>query len=115
MPSIFERLDNREAFPVDIKGGTVYLREPTFADIDRVRALMAGDDDKDSSGLALALCLVQQDGAREFQPLPDETDQQLSARAIAATKCLTPSDMRKIQDAIKKLTEPVDQDELAKN
>lgn len=109
MPSIFERLENREAFPVDIKGGKVWVREPTFEDIDRVRAL------DNSTGLSLAICLVNEDKSPMFPPLPDETDSDLAERVIKETRKLTPSSLLAIQQAIQKLTHPVDPNELPKN
>lgn len=112
MPNIFERLDNREAFKVDIKGGSVWLREPTFGDIDRVSAMKSGEL---KTGLSLGLCLVEENGSPAFPVNDKETDAQFAERVLALTKRIGPSSLRKIQQAIQKLTESPDVEELAKN
>lgn len=112
MANIFERLDNREAFEVKIKGGSVWLREPTFGDVDRV-GLMASGELKTS--LSLGLCLVESDGNRAFTPDDGEDDATFAARVLVATKTIGPSSLRAIQQAIQKLTETPDPEELAKN
>ncbi len=115
MPSIFERIDNRAAFPVEINGGTAYVKEPTFEEMERVKSLIVAGKEELSSGLSFALLMVTADGALEYPPTDGESDEVLGARVGALAKKLTPSALRSIQAAIKKLTEPVDPDELAKN
>lgn len=112
MPSIFERLDNREAFPVEIKGGTIYLREPTFGELERIASVKG---ENLSGALAVALCVVEQDGSLSFPPVEGEDDAALAQRVLPLLKPLRPSDMGKIENGIKQLTKPVDAEELPKN
>lgn len=115
MASIFDRLEKRQAFPVELRGGTIYLREPTFADLKRISTI-AKDSDNRAGALAVALCVVEEDGTIAFPPADGESDADLADRVLTAVEGrLTPSDMRKIEDGIKKLTAPPDAEELAKN
>lgn len=112
MPSVFERLDNREAFPVPVKGGTVYVREPTMEEIDRMN-LLKGDL---KVGFGFGVCLVKEDGSREFTPEDNESDEAFAKRiTVVVKRVLTMSGNRAVQEAILQLTKPVDPDELAKN
>lgn len=121
MASIFDRLDKREAFPVALKRGEIYLREPTFADLQRI-AQVSKTADADtsanelSSGLAVALCVVEKDGSIAFSPADGETDVELAGRVLAVIKeKLTPSDLVKIEEGIRKLTAAPNAEDLAKN
>jgi hypothetical protein len=112
MANIFERLDNREAFEVQIKGGSVWLREPIYDDVDRVSAMESGEL---KTALTLGLCLVEKDGERAFEPEDGESDATFAARVLVAMKIIGPSSLRAIQRSIQKLTETPDPEELAKN
>lgn len=112
MANIFERLDNREAFEVVIKGGSVWIREPTFADVDRVSAMESGEL---KTALSLGLCVVEKDGSAAFKTDAGESDAAFAARMLVTMKSLGPSSLRAIQQAIQKLTQTPDVEELAKN
>ena len=112
MANIFERLDNREAFEVTIKGGSVWVREPTYGDVDRVSAMESGEL---KTALSLGLCLVEKDGTRAFNPADGESDSAFAARMLEVMKTIGPSSLRAIQQAIQKLTQTPDIEELAKN
>ena len=113
MASIFERLDNREAFKVEIKGGAVWLREPTFADGERVSAMTTPEL---QNGLSLALCLVNEDGTRAFVAGAAESDIEFANRVLTEAKaCIGRSSMLAIFAAMKTLMQPADPQELAKN
>ena len=117
MASVFERIDTRAAFPVDINGQVIHVCEPTFGEIDRIGAMAPKDKNgfDGRTGLTLALCIVTADGSKAFPAAESESDESLARRVTEETKRLTPSALRAITDAIHKLIAPVDSVELAKN
>lgn len=115
MASLFDRVANRSAYPVEINGATVHVREPSYDIIDRVKGMQAVDGEDLRTALTLALCVVNDDGSPAFPKVDGETDQQLAKRVAIEAKVLTPSDMRKIHDAISKLLKLAEPDELVKN
>jgi hypothetical protein len=109
MASILQRVAKRAAYPVETGCGTLYVCEPTFRDIDRVQRL------KNSSSLSLALMLVTEDG-RPLVPQGDgESDQAYADRMKEEVAELTPSDMRKLTEAVERMIKPIDPGDLAKN
>lgn len=109
MASIIQRVAKRAAYPVETSCGTLHVCEPTFRDIDRVKQM------GNSSSLSLALLLVNADGSPLVAQQDGETDAAYADRMQVEAAELTPSDIRKLMDAIKRLTEPVDPGDLAKN
>jgi len=109
MPSIIQRVAKRAAYPVETSCGTLHVCEPTFRDIDRVQRL------GNSSSLSLALLMVNADGSPLVPQRENEPDVEYAARMMTELGELTASDMRKITEAIKRLTEPVDPGDLSKN
>ena len=111
MANVFSRIDKRAAFPVEVGDETVWIREPTIGEITRIQALAT----EQATGLALGLCLVDKAGVREIPQMPDESDADFSSRVIAMADNCTVAVIRKLSDAILKLTKPVDQKALEKN
>lgn len=116
MASLFDRVAKRTAYPVRIGDGVIHVCEPTYALIDRVKAMKPSDNGEDlRTGLTLALCVVNEDGSQAFPANDGETDEQLAKRVSNEAKVLTPSAIRQISDAITRLLNPVNGDELTKN
>jgi len=111
MTSVFAKLSKRRAYPVDIDGEVVHVCEPTIGQIERISKL----SDSQSTGLALALCLVDEEGHRLFETNNGETDDVLAARVLEEADGVTLSVMRTLSDAIMKLTRAVPAETLEKN
>lgn len=111
MASVFDRIANRKAFPVEMNGGTIYVCEPTFKQVKQVQKL----DGDQATGLALACCVVNADCSPVFTREAGETDEALAERVLEEASVLTPSEMQTINAAIFKLISPAKQDELTKN
>lgn len=115
MANHFERVAKRAAYPVEINGGTLYVKEPSYDEIDLVKAMTPVDGKDLRTGLTLALCVVNEDGSQAYSRQDGETDEQLASRVLADAKILGPSAIRKISDAIERLLKPAEPDELIKN
>lgn len=111
MASIFDRLDTRKAYPIDIDGTVVHVTEPTMGQIGRIQKL----DVNDATGLALGLCLVNERGDREFCELDGESDEDFSRRIMVLTANCTVTTIKKLSEAILRLTKPVEAGLLIKN
>jgi hypothetical protein len=109
--NIFTRLEKRKAFPLDVDGEVIHITEPTMGQISRIQNV----GNADSTGLAFGLCLVDSNGSRLIDQLPDEADQDFSRRVMEMASNLTVSSVKKISEAILRLSKPVDQVPLQKN
>ena len=113
MASIFDRISKRSAFPVTINGETIHVCEPTWDEIDRFAKFTGGVEL--GHALTLGICLVNPDGSKAFEPMDGEDDMAFAQRVRDAAGNIQPSTIKAIEDAIAKLTKPVDQGEIAKN
>lgn len=111
MANIFERIAKRAAHPLEIDGETIYVREPTFGECERVNALTG----QQRTGLTLAFCLVTRSGEREYPPQSGESDEALAVRVLSDMSAITPSTLNAIHAKLDTLTKPVDEEKLAKN
>lgn len=111
MASIFDRIDKRQAFPVDGFDG-VFVCEPTFGQIDRISGAATPNE---KNAMALALCVVDATGNPVFPQNAGESDADFLARAVVAAADTRPSFMKAVQAAIGKLLKTQEPDELAKN
>lgn len=111
MASVFDRIARRKAYPVEMNGGTIFVCEPTFKQVKRVQKL-EGDA---ATGMALACCIVNEDGSEVFAQAEGEDDAAFAVRVLDEASVLTPSELKTIQEAIFRLISPANQDELTKN
>lgn len=111
MSGVFDRIEKRKAFPIDVNGEVMHVAEPTMNQIDRIQRLKSNQ----ATGLALGLCLVDEGGTRLFNPEPDQTDAAFADRILVEASDCTVSAIRTLSEGILKLVKPVDQESLAKN
>lgn len=109
--SIFSVIAKRQAYPIEINGGTIHVCEPTFSEIDRVRNLTG----EQTTGLSLALCCVDANGEKLFPKQDGETDAALADRVLVEAADLTVSTVQAIMAAIQKLTKPASVEKIEKN
>ena len=108
---MFQKITKRKAYPVEIEGETLHVCEPTIGQIERVRKL-GGEQ---STGLALALCVVSESGVPLFEIIDGESDEDLANRVLVEAKDVTLSAIKALSDAILKLSNPVKPDTVEKN
>lgn len=111
MASVFDRIARRKAYPVELNGGTLFVCEPTLGQVKQVQKL----DGEQATGLALAFCVVNEDGSPVFTQGCEEGNEQFADRVLKDASVLTPSEMTAISNAIFKLISPAKPDELTKN
>lgn len=94
--SIFDRIQKRKARPVEVSGGSLWIRDLTFREIETIQASEHRD------GLTLALALVNEDGSPMLPRNADEDEAAWSARMVEEVKDLSPDDMAAITEAVMK-------------
>jgi len=108
---VFERLEKRRAFPIDVDGETLHIAEPTLNQIDRIQRMQGTM----ATGLALGFCLVDSGGNRLFNQGVDEHDEAFADRVLLEASDCTVSAIRVLSEGILKLVKPVSQESLVKN
>lgn len=108
---VFQRIEKRKAFPIDVNGEVMHITEPTMNQIDRIQRLQGNQ----ATGLALGLCLVDAGGTRLFNTEPEETDAAFADRVLLDAAECTVSAIRLLSEGILKLVKPVSQESLVKN
>jgi hypothetical protein len=109
MPSVFERLENREAFPVE--GTHLFVREPLIDEITRATAVRV----ELQQALLFAFAIVNKDGEPLMTQGTEETDEQFAERSFVNVNGMRGSTFKAVKVAITELLNPVHPDELAKN
>lgn len=110
MSSIFARIKKRAALAVGDTG--LFVRELTFGEVNQVQRLK----DEARTWLTLAFCLVDEHGERLFQPLPDESIEDIAARMKSlGEEHLTAGILNQINACMERLARPANMEQLAKN
>ena len=110
MASVFDRIENRKAFPVDGCEG-LFVREPLIGEL----SLSLSMPEARQNGTLFAFCVVDADGVPVMSRDEAETDEAFSIRASDAAKLMRSSVYAAVRKSIGTLLNPQAPEELAKN